>query len=73
MSPQQIEYSSTLSQIGQVRYLSCARNCQTHGDVDCFAAPMGLVGQIPKQAVERTELSISQQPRAPQTKLKYVG
>jgi len=32
--PQQIKCSSTLSQIGEVRHVSFAGSCQTHGDVE---------------------------------------
>ena len=35
-SPQWIKFSLTLSQMGQVRHLSFACDCQTHGDVTSF-------------------------------------
>jgi len=41
-SPQQIKCSSTLSQIGQVRYVLFASSCQTHGDMEF----MLLTGQL---------------------------
>jgi len=46
-SPQQIKCSSTLSQIGQVRHLSFACNCQTHGDVDHLLLPWDQLAKSP--------------------------
>jgi len=44
-SPQQMKFSSTLSQIGQVRYVSFASNCQTHGDVEHSLLPWQLLAK----------------------------
>ena len=45
-SPQQMKCSSTLSQIGQVRYVLFASSCQTHGDVDHSLLPWQLLAKF---------------------------
>ena len=56
-SPQQIEHSSTLLEMGHVRYLSFACNCQTHGDATSFVLFLPICAPLRILTVCQTTLT----------------